>query len=108
MRLADSAALFALISLPFAAKADTITYNDVTGFSSANGIGETLTMTAGQAVKFGVAPIGTTPGSYNYDSTGLALTVTTTAATPEPSSMSLLGTGLLAVASLAHRKFRKV
>jgi hypothetical protein len=47
-------------------------------------------------------------GDYSYDSTGLKLTVTQlTAVSPEPSSIALMGTGLISVAGAFRRKLRK-
>ena len=44
-------------------------------------------------------------GDYTYDSTGFDATFTT-AATPEPSSLVFLGTGILGLAGTVHRRIR--
>ena len=72
----------------------TTTYGDSFTFD------EAVTLAAGDFLVFDVAA----NGDYSYDSTGLAGTITS--ATPEPSSLVLLGSGVLGLAGAIRRKIR--
>jgi hypothetical protein len=65
---------------------------------------QNVTLTAGQTLEFALAR----NGDYSFDSTGLSLDITTNVApvVPEPSSLMLFGTGILAVAGTVRRRFK--
>ena len=50
-------------------------------------------------------PSLTSPGSYESTSRALSVSIEPTAATPEPSSLALLGTGVLGFAGVLRKRF---
>lgn len=73
-------------------------YGDTYGYNGS------IVLSAGDVVSFDL----NNSGDYGSDSTGLRASLSTNVgSTPEPASITLLGTGLLTVGSLVRRKIRR-